>query len=132
MILLVASSLALLVVYAGVKLLIQSKKETLGHLYHCASWFFIIAGFLILACAGACCIAMCCKYGTHMMHQKHMMADDEEDEHMHKGYNQMKMMKFHHHEKEDGCMVHINCYGDMEKSCKYIDFCKMDTVKGNK
>lgn len=65
--LLTGVSLALLVVYAGVKLLIQVKKESLSHLYKFAAWFFIIAGLLILLCGGISCVVKCCKYGAHMM-----------------------------------------------------------------
>jgi len=134
MILLVAISLALLVVYAGVKLLIQTKRETLGHLYRCAAWFFIIAGFLTLACTGACCIAMCCKYGMGMMRKEHKMMGDEEDHYMkgyHKGYK--KMMKYHHREHDEGCTVNINCCGEgMEKCCNYTDVCKRDTMSYKK
>lgn len=48
--LLIASSLTLLAIYAGVKLLIQTQKENLGALYKCVSWFIIIMGFLTLTC----------------------------------------------------------------------------------
>ena len=53
---LIAASLALLVIYAGVKLLIQVKKEILGSSYWRTAWLFIIAGFLVLICTGARCI----------------------------------------------------------------------------
>jgi hypothetical protein len=131
--LLVAASLALLVVYAGVKLLIQTQKETLSNLYRCAAWFFIIAGFFMLVITGACCIAMCCKYGSHMMHKEHkMMGGDNDymkgDHHM--GYN--KMMKYHHGHDEDYNM-YINCCGSqMGKCCSYMDACKTDTAKINR
>lgn len=65
--LLIAASLAILVIYAGVKLLIQAKKEILGSSYRRAAWCFILAGFIILICTGAHCAAMCNRYGTHFM-----------------------------------------------------------------
>jgi len=65
---LIAASLALLVIYAGVKLLIQAKKEILGSSYRRAAWSFIIAGFIILACACVHCTAMYHRYGTHIMY----------------------------------------------------------------
>ena len=127
---LIGSSLALLVIYAGVKLLIQAKKEMLGHIYNCAAWFFIIAGFLSLACAGTCCIAMCCKYGTKMMHKEHGRMDgghnDMEGYHM----NHKKMMHCHPMEHDAGCMVNINCCEhSMDKCCDYMNVCKPDSVK---
>jgi hypothetical protein len=130
---LIASSLALLVVYVGVKLLIQTKKEVLGHLYQCAAWFFIVGGFLTLACTGACCIAMCCKYGTSMMHKEHKMMGEEDDYYMKGYYHGCKKMNHHHHGHEEGCMVNVNCCEDeMEKSCNYKNFCKADSIKCRK
>jgi len=75
---LIAASLALLVIYAGVKLLIQIKKEILGSSFRRAAWFFIIAGSLILICTGARCIYMGSKYRAHMMHMENKtMYNDE-------------------------------------------------------
>ncbi|HXB41876.1 MAG TPA: hypothetical protein VNZ49_15145 [Bacteroidia bacterium] len=131
---LIASSLALLVIYAGVKLLIQTKKEMLGHLYRCAAWFFIVGGFLTLACAGACCIAMCCKYGSGMMHKEYKMTG-EEDGHYMNGYHHgcKKMMKHYAGGHEEGCVININCCEEeMEKHCDYNEFCKADSMKRRK
>ncbi|MBI2270400.1 MAG: hypothetical protein HYU69_08600 [Bacteroidetes bacterium] len=123
--LLVATSLALLVIYAGIKLLIQTKQENLGNLYKGASWFFIIAGLLTLVCIGACCIAMCCKYGMHMMHKGHHMKG------YHDGYK--KEMKYHHGKMDEGCIINFNCCGsEMAKCCSYMDYCKQDTIKYNR
>ena len=102
----------------------------LGHIYNCAAWFFIIAGFLSLACAGTCCIAMCCKYGTKMMHKEHGRMDgghnDMEGQHM----NHKKMMHCHPMEHDAGCMVNINCCEhSMDKCCDYMNVCKPDSVK---
>jgi hypothetical protein len=131
--LLIGSSLALLVIYAGVKLLIQVKRETLGHIYNGAAWFFIIAGFLILVCAGACCIAMCCKYGTRMMHKEYkMMGGNRGDmERYHKSHK--KMMKYHHMKHSEGSVVNTNCCGtEMDKCCDYMNVCKRDSLKNRK
>lgn len=126
---LVASALALLVIYAGVKLLIQTKRESLSNLFRCAAWFFIIAGFLTLACAGACCIILCCKYGMKMMHKEHAIMGDGHDGM--KGYHKRhkKMMKYHPPHGE-GSIVNINCCDhEMNKCCDYMEVCKMDSVK---
>lgn len=131
-ILLVANSLALLVIYAGIKLLIQTKRESLGNIFKAASWFFIISGLLTLACIGACCIAMCCKYGMNMMHKKHGMMWDGKEHHMMKDYHDKykKKMKYHHGAMEEGCTINLNCCGtEMGKCCSYMDYCKMDTTK---
>jgi hypothetical protein len=125
--LLIAASLALLVMYAGVKLLIQIQKEILGNPFRFAAWFFIIAGFLVLALTGACCIAMCCKYGSHMMHKNKMMEDDYLEGH-HMGYK--KMMKCHYEGSDEDCTRHC-CGNEMVKCCSYMDACKMDTTKIN-
>src|SRR5438270_165258 len=134
-ILLIAAPLALLVVYAGIKLLIQTKREVLGHLYKCASWFFIIAGLLTLACIGACGIAMCCKYGMGMMHKKNKMMHEyyHGDMHEHMGWDHHKKMMKHFCKDEEGCAININCCGrDIEKCCSYTDVCKPDTMRCKK
>ncbi len=48
MLLLISTSLALLVTYAGVKLLMQVQKDELNNLYKYVSWFFIITGLFTL------------------------------------------------------------------------------------
>ena len=48
--LLIASSVTLLAINAGVKLLIQTQKENLSALYKAVSWFIIIMSFLSLTC----------------------------------------------------------------------------------
>lgn len=127
--LLIAASLALLVMYAGVKLLIQIQKEIPGNLFRFAAWSFIIAGFLVLILTGACCIAMCCKYGSHMMYNNKMMKDDYLEGH-YMGYK--KMMKYHHGEPDEDCILNRHCCdNEMGKCCSYIDACKRDTTKIN-
>jgi hypothetical protein len=129
---LIASSLALLVIYAGVKLLIQTKRESLSNLFRYAAWFFIIAGFVTLTCAGACCIAMYCKHGLKMMHKENkMMGDDRYKKRYHKGHK--KMMKYHHKKHAEGSVVNINCCShEIEKHCDYGKAGKMDTLKNRK
>ncbi|MGZ3901314.1 MAG: hypothetical protein ACXVNM_00805 [Bacteroidia bacterium] len=131
--LLIASSLALLVVYAGVKLLIQSKKEALVNQFRYAAWFFIVAGFLILACTGAFCIAMCCSYGAKMMHGQHsMMGSEGHCMKEHQG-EYKKMMKYHHQYEGGGCMINRNCCdSQMEKCCDKSNMCKPDSMKCRK
>ena len=68
--LLIACSLALLVMYAGVKLLAQIQKESLGHLYKYFSWFIIIMGFLMLMCIGCFAIMRCCRFPEQMMEKE--------------------------------------------------------------
>jgi hypothetical protein len=129
--LLISSSLALLVIYAGVKLLIQTKKELLGNLFRCAAWFFIIAGFLTLVCTGACCIAMCCKYGSKMMHKEHkMMGYGDEGMKWHfKDYNKMR----HHKEYGGYCCSEGNCGGSGEFKCSdHSNACHLDTANYNR
>jgi hypothetical protein len=125
--LLIATSLALLVMYAGVKLLIQIQKEILGSPFRFAAWFFLIAGFLVLALTGACCIAMCCKYGSHMMYKNKMMKEDYLEEH-HMGYK--KMMRYHYGGPDEDCTLNRHCCdGKITKCCSYMDACKVDTTK---
>lgn len=104
--LLVALALALLVIHSGVKLLIQAKKEAMTPLYRYVSWFIILGGFLIIACAGAFCIAKCCRYGSHMMTKNHAHhctrgGDMDGDEwRMHKKWMKHGMM--------NNCQMHGN------------------------
>ncbi len=58
--LLIQCSVSLLVVYAGMKLLAKTQKETLGNFHKYVSWFLIIMGFLMFGCACCCCIKRCC------------------------------------------------------------------------
>jgi len=101
--LLIAFALALLVIVAGMKLLINTKKEMLGNFYKFVSWFVIVMGFLMLLFT--CCSGMC-----HMCFKKERM---------------MKMMEERHHfyggmQGEEGCckMMH-DCYGgaEMKEHC---------------
>jgi predicted membrane protein len=130
--LLIAASLALLVVHAGVKLLIQAKRETLGNLYRCAAWFFIISGFLTLLIAIICCIAMFFVHGAQMMmkmHKENKMMFDQDHMGMHHKGN-MKMMKFHHGWNNEDCNENMNCCSkEMSKCCSYTDYCKTDSLK---
>jgi hypothetical protein len=129
MIVLVAAPLAILVIYAGLKLLIQTKKEMLGNFYRYASWFFIISGFFILVCAGACCIVMCCKYGSKMMHKEHKMKRHYEGRYMEDDRSHKGMMKSCHCDRDMDRKVVANCgCGERLKCCDYNEVCKMDTM----
>jgi len=128
--LLIATALALLVVYAGVKLLIQVKKETLGNLYKGAAWFFIVAGFATLASAGALCVAKCVKYGTKMMYREHRMRGGDGYNDMKKRYkHHKKMMKYHERDMRDDKVVCVN-YGCCPTDKNFAgDACPTDTLK---
>jgi len=71
--LLIACSLALLVMYAGVKLMAQIQKESLGKMYCYFSWFMIISGFLMIMCIGCFAVIRCCHYPEQMMEKKYKM-----------------------------------------------------------
>lgn len=59
--LIIACSLALLVIYAGAKLGIQVKLNALNRLYGYISWFMIIMGFLLVLGTGAAAAFRCCQ-----------------------------------------------------------------------
>jgi hypothetical protein len=65
----IASSLALFIIYAGVKLLAQTRTDLPGRIFKYASWFFIVMGFLMLFCIGGK-VAMHCYYSGGMMQGK--------------------------------------------------------------
>ena len=74
--LLIACSLALLVIVAGMKLLAQTQKETLSNLYKYVSWFTVIMGFLILICIGCRMVIHGFHHGDRMMEGRgHMMEE---------------------------------------------------------
>ncbi len=68
--LLIACSLALLVMYAGVKLLALTQKEALGNLYKYFSWFTILMGFLLLMCVSCFAVIRCFRIHEQMMNGK--------------------------------------------------------------
>jgi hypothetical protein len=57
--LLITFTLSLLAIYAGMKLMAQSKKESLGVIYSLVSWFILIVGFMIIGCAGCRALRHC-------------------------------------------------------------------------
>jgi hypothetical protein len=76
--LLIAFTLCLLVIVAGMKLLAQTQKDNLGNLYKYVSMFIIVMGFLSLLCVGVHCIMGCCHRGEHrMMMRKCRMMDND-------------------------------------------------------
>lgn len=102
--LLVACALALLVIYAGMKLLALTKKDSLGNLYRYVSWFIIIVGFLLVLCVAAHCVMRVCHCGDKMM-----MQTDMRD-----GYDGRGMDGMNHHR----WMMRDGCYGGMMRgSC---------------
>lgn len=146
--LLVAISLAIMIVYAGVKLLIQINKEGLGMIYRCAAWAFIIAGFITLTITCIICIALCCRYGMHMMQMNHKMMGHDNGQYMGrymrgqntdyyymKDYHKSmkKMMKCHHKEKDceknKDCSHKMKSGGDMDMCSMHAAMCKSDTMK---
>jgi len=87
--LLLAFSSALLIIYAGTILLIQSKLQALGRFYKSIARFLIIMGFLMVAGIGGSMVMHCCRGGGHMgsvgsMHHPYddgMCKNHCEDEH---------------------------------------------------
>lgn len=74
--LVIACSLALLVIYAGANLLMRVKAEQPGRFYKYVSWFLITVGFLLVLSTGAllgasCCMQPACQHGHGCcLHQK--------------------------------------------------------------
>jgi hypothetical protein len=124
--LLIASSVTLLAIFAGVKLLIQTQKENLSTLYKCVSWFIIIMGFLILTCVMCQSVIRYHRMGEARMENKIRMMGSCHDNNMstmrggHSGYCMMgcgpqrKMM--------EGCcskmMMGTGCCDEEKESCK--------------
>ena len=102
---LIAFALALLVIAAGMKLLIHTKKELLGNFYKFVSWFVIVMGFLMFLFIGCSTCRMCFKHERmmKMMEEKHHSFYDR----MGDGSGCFKMM---HGYCCDG-MMGYGCYG---------------------
>ena len=109
--LLISGSLALLVVFAGVMLLIQVKKEALNQVYRFAAWCFMVSGLLMFISTGAVGIALCFKYGAKMMKKEYKMKgrDYHKGDYGHMWYNMPdKMMTILIIPvKKDACMISI-------------------------
>lgn len=104
---LIACSIALLVIYAGTKLLIQSKKEALGKLYLGISWFLIIAGlFVVMGSACFACMSHC--GGNRGMMEKKCIIMEERSS----GVGMMEHRKMMGHP-----MSMKGCSGMMEEDC---------------
>jgi hypothetical protein len=136
---LIASALSLLVVYAGMKLLALTKKDTLGNGYKAVSWILIIMGFLILLCSIA--------HGVmHHRANRMMMQTEMRDDGW--GGRHMGGMNWHHDMmmrggccdgmKDDCCggMKDDGCHDGMGSSCsdgmKGCTMGKGDTTKQKK
>ena len=74
----IAFTLGLLVIVAGMKLLAQTQKDNLGNLFKYVSWFVIVMGFLSLLGTGLHCAMNCCHRHEHrmMMRECRMMDND--------------------------------------------------------
>ncbi len=57
---LIAFTLSLLAIVAGMFLLAKTKSETLGKFFKFVSWFVIIMGFLCIVCLSMRCMKHCC------------------------------------------------------------------------
>jgi hypothetical protein len=104
--LLIASALALLAIYAGMKLLALTKKEGLGNGFKYISWFIVIMSFLILICVGAHCLMHCCLRGEHNMMRTEMRDGNWGNRHMGEMYRHDGMMR------DGGC-----CGGMKDGAC---------------
>jgi len=123
--LLIACSLALLVIYAGMKLLAQTNKETLSNLFKYVSWFLVIMGFFMLLCIAAFGVMRCCHKGQRMMDMESKFRMMEEKHHgnacMMKDHMGSSMMMHDCQRKMGGCcggMMNGGCSGgEMEGGC---------------
>lgn len=111
--LLIACTLALLVIIVGMKFLAQVQKENLGNLYKYVTWFVIIMGFLCLLCIGArCALRHCSKYNSCTMQQNCPMMDHDGCSGMGNMGGCGNMMGCCNH-----CMMNRGCNEDMRGGC---------------
>ncbi|MGP8217542.1 MAG: hypothetical protein ACLQQ4_18380 [Bacteroidia bacterium] len=109
--LLIAFTIGLLVIVAGMKLLAQTQKENLGILYKYVSWFVVIMGFLSLICVGMHCIVNHCRNAEKCRMENRYGMDDGGYYNMH-GCNDM--MRCNHRMGGGNCMMmHGGCDGGM-------------------
>ncbi len=87
----IAFSLALFVVFLGAKLLAQTRKEDLGKLFKCISWFLLVMGFLILISVGCYSTMRICHKGECKMEKKCKPHKERDFENMHS-----KCFSMHH------------------------------------
>jgi hypothetical protein len=131
--LLVAVALALLVIYAGIKLLIQVKKEALGNLYKIAAWGLIIAAKVLILMVAVASILMCLKFGMRKNKMKHRFENQGGMWHhqmhggmMHQGgQNGMCGMN-----NMSGCAMEGMSTCKMEGMCDMPGHCKMNENEG--
>jgi hypothetical protein len=131
--LLIAGALALLVIYAGIILLIQVKREALGNPYRIAAWGLIIAGKLLLILIAVGCVVACLRFGMKMRKGR-----------MKQGYENYEGMGYHHkmHAKMMHDMGGMDGMGShpmggmgsckMDGTCGMQNHCKMNGVEGGK
>jgi len=117
--LLIACSLALFVVFAGTKLLIQTKLESLGRFYKFISLFLITVGFLMVIGIGTSLATQCCRGRGHwagmeccpeMKGKTHCKTESLTDH----GYHAMgcgyESMQRDHHPEHNACkMERVHC-----------------------
>ncbi|HTA83979.1 MAG TPA: hypothetical protein VK783_13635 [Bacteroidia bacterium] len=122
----IAFTLGLLVIVAGMKLLAQTQKDNLSNLFKYVSWFVIVMGFLSLIGTGLHCAMNCCHRHEHrMMMRECRMMDNDCDEmqgcgNMMHCQHGMGMMR-----GDGGCMMHSGNCG-MGGSCNMgNDNCNM-------
>lgn len=121
--LLIACTLALLVIVAGMKLMAQTQKDNLGNLYKYVSWFVVVMGFLCLLCVGMHCAMRCC--------HKHERMNRHCEMYMHEGCDGGMMNC--NRGMMGGCMMHQGCDEmmgnsncNMSGSCNNMGNCKED------
>lgn len=117
----IACSLALFVVFLGAKLLAQSRKEDLGKLFKCISWFLLVMGFLILLSVGCYSTMRICHKGECKMEKKCKSHKEHDFENRHSKCCSMNhsMMMMHGMKNEmcrdcgDMKMQHGSCNNNM-------------------
>jgi len=110
--LLIAFILALLVIVAGMKLMAQAQRESLGNLYKYVSWFVVVMGFLCLLGAGLHGIIRCHRNHCERMEMRCEMST-------HNGCNEMMHCN---HGMMSSCMMHGGgCNDMMESGCTRSD-----------
>ena len=119
--LLIGCSLALLVIFAGMKLMAQTEKDNLGKMYKYVSMFIVLMGFLMIAGAACCGIMRCCHRGHEMMEKKERMMECGEMNNscMGGGMGHHNMF-FKHRFSSGGCcgMMMRGCGEEMNNCCE--------------
>jgi hypothetical protein len=106
----IACLLALFVIFLGAKLLAQTRKEDLGKLFKCISWFLLVMGFLILMSVGYYSTMRICHKGECKMEKKCKSYKERDFENRHS-----KCCSMHHSMMNMRGMQNVMCRecGDM-------------------